>query len=109
MEVATGAFEGGGPLESLYRLITQKNIMTELEPGVATTAMQGIDSVLMVGMRAVSALLPDYSVFDTTAYVADGYFIQAGLMGQHLLITIAYLLMVTILGYFLLRTREIAA
>jgi hypothetical protein len=107
--VASGDVEGGGPLESMYRLFTQKNVVSELDEGVTTSVMQGTDVVLMLGMRLVTNLLPDYASFDTTRYVAYGYNIQAALMGQHLSITLAYLLVVTLLGYFLLRTREIAA
>jgi hypothetical protein len=107
--VATGDVEGGGPLESMYRLFTQKNVVSDLDEGVTTSVMQGTDVLLMLGMRLVAALLPDYAGFDTTKYVAYGYNIQTALMGQHLSITLAYVLVVTLLGYFLLRTREIAA
>jgi ABC-type transport system involved in multi-copper enzyme maturation permease subunit len=109
VEMATGKMEGGGPLESAYRLFTQQNVMTDLDPGASTAVMQWTDAGLLVGMRIVSALLPNYSGFDTTTYVADGYYIQSALIGQHFLTTMGYVLAITIIGYFFLRTREIAA
>ena len=45
--------EGGGPLESMYRFVTQRNVVTDLEAGISTTVMQGTDTVLMIGMRVV--------------------------------------------------------
>jgi hypothetical protein len=109
VDIATGKMEGGGPLEAGYRMFTHENMVTPLEPGVTTAAMQGTDTVLMFFMRLITALLPDFSNIDTSRYVADGYYISATLIGQHLLMTVGYLLVITTLGYFLLKTREIAA
>jgi hypothetical protein len=109
VKVATGEMQGGGPLESGYRMATHDNMVTELEGGVTTAAMQGTDTVLMVVMHGVTVLLPDYADVDTTQYVADGYYIPFDLIGQHFFITMAFAVVITILGYFLLKTREIAA
>jgi len=103
------AIMGGGPLESAYRLVMQMNVMTELEPGVGTTMIKSIDWVLMLTMRLVSMMLPDFSRFTTADFIADGYFISANVMAQHTLITMAYVMAVATIGYYLLRTREIAA
>ena len=58
-DVASGEMPGGGPLESLVRLLTQRNQMVELEPGLGTTMIQLIDSVLLQVMQAVSYAMPD--------------------------------------------------
>jgi uncharacterized phage infection (PIP) family protein YhgE len=84
-------------------------MVTELEAGASTVAIQGFDTVVMVVMRAVTMVLPNYADIDTTRYVADGYYIPFDLIGQHFLITAAVVFVITILGYFLLKTREIAA
>lgn len=109
VEMATGKVEGGGPLESAYRLFTQMNVMTDLDEGTSTSVMQWTDTALLVVMRFVAALLPSYGTFDTTSYVADGYQIQSALVAQHFLVTMGYVIALTVIGYFFLRTREIAA
>ena len=101
--------EGGGPIESMYRIITQMNVTLDLEPGVVTTIMQTIDRLLMFCMWAAASLLPNYADFSNADYVAYGYNIQFDLWSQQCVITLVYIAAVTCLGYFLLKTREIAA
>jgi len=110
IDVSTGKIVGGGPLESLIRLLTQQNVTTPLNLDKdTTTIIQNIDVVLMVILRGLTALLPNFSRFGTSDYVASGYSIQTTLMTQQFLAMVAYLTIVTCVGYFLLRTREIAA
>lgn len=109
VKVATGEMQGGGPLESGYRLWSHDNMVTELDAGASTVAIQGFDTVAMVIMRAVTMVLPDYAAVDTTQYVADGYYIPFDLIAQHFLMTAAVMFVITVMGYFLLKTREIAA
>jgi hypothetical protein len=109
-DVASGAIEGGGPIESFIRIITQQNVQTDLEiNSVFVSAMKGIDAVLMNLLRAATYVLPDYTQFDTSAYVADGYSILGALVAQQVTMAAVYVGAVTVVGYFLLKTREIAA
>ena len=41
--LATGQTYGGGPFESLIRLLTQQNVTAEMEPGLRTTVAQTLD------------------------------------------------------------------
>ncbi len=108
-DVASGEMPGGGPLESLVRLLTQRNQMVELERSLATTVIQLFDSVLLQVMQAVSYAMPDCGQFNTSRFVAYGFDIPAALMAQHLAITMAYALVIATAGYFFFKTREIAA
>lgn len=109
-EVASGAVHGGGPIESFIRIITQQNVMTDLEVGgIISTVIKSIDWVLMGIMTAATYLLPDYNQFDTATFVADGYNIFGDLVAQQLTMALVYFLVVTVVGYFFLKTREIAA
>lgn len=114
VNIATGVqadgqkFYGGGPVESLYRLVTQKNVMTDLPEGLGTTIIQGVDAVLQQLMVSVAQVLPDFRTFDATRFAADGYNMPLDLLLQHLTICLGYVIGLTILGYFLLRTREVA-
>ena len=108
--VATGAQQGGGPIESLIRILTQQNVQTELEiNNFFMRGIQGLDWVLMQAMRGATYILPDYTQFDTTQFVANGYDIYPSLVGQQLTMAGIYFLAVTVVGYFFLKTREIAA
>ncbi|HEX5104903.1 MAG TPA: ABC transporter permease [Pirellulaceae bacterium] len=109
-DVASGAMMGGGPIESLIRIITQQNVMNELEVGgIVARVLKSIDWVLMGLMTAGTYILPDYTQFDTATFVADGYNIFGDLVAQQIVMAAVYFVLVTIVGYFFLKTREIAA
>jgi ABC-type transport system involved in multi-copper enzyme maturation permease subunit len=109
--VATGAVEGGGPIESTIRIVTQQNIMTDLDGvhSVVARIIEGMDAVLMRLLQAATYALPDFTQFDTIMFVADGYSIFPDLVAQQVTMAIIYFVVVTIVGYFCLKTREIAA
>jgi hypothetical protein len=101
---------GGGPIESLVRIVTQQNVMVELDMHwVPVLIIKSIDTVFVLIMMAFSKMLPDYSFFDTAQYVATGFDISGNLIAQQSLVTLAYVFSLTVAGYFFLKTREIAA
>lgn len=113
--VATGEQQGGGPVESLVRIFRQDNLISDLEAGVSTTAIKMIDAVAMTIMRAISVIMPnfrDYAEFggiNTVRFVASGFDISSNLMWQHVVTAFAYVIVVTCAGYFLLKSKEVAA
>lgn len=108
--VASGTIEGGGPVEALIRIVTQNNLSSDLEIGdLATRVIRGVDVVFMQLMNVGANILPNYESFNTVAWVAYGYNIEPALMGIHLLKGLAYLVAVSLVGYFFLKTREVAA
>ena len=109
-DVATGTQLGGGPIEAWIRMLTQKNVQVELEIGkTPTSIVQGVDLVFMMFMRTMTGMLPDYGKFTTTQYVAYGYNIDGTLMSMQLLTAFCYVFFVSLIAYYLLKTREIAA
>jgi hypothetical protein len=108
--ISSGEVFGGGPVESLIRIIIQQNVTGELEMNsVAASVVKGIDWVLMGLLTAATYVLPDYNQFDTATFVADGYNIFGDLVAQQLTMAAVYFIAVSIVGYFFLKTREIAA
>lgn len=108
--ISSGEIYGGGPIESMIRMIIQENVMNELElNSIAVTVLKAIDWVLMGMLTAGTYILPDYTQFDTATFVADGYNIFGDLVAQQLTMAFVYFVVVTIVGYFFLKTREIAA
>jgi ABC-type transport system involved in multi-copper enzyme maturation permease subunit len=107
-DVATGKQLGGGPVESFVRLVTQRNMMTEIADGFGTRLMHAIDTVLRTAMQGLTHVLPDFRSFSTIDYVAYGFNIPANQLAQDLTIGLAYVAGMCVVGYFLLRTREVA-
>ena len=108
VNVATGKQVGGGPIESLVRIVTQRNQITGLDDSFGTRLMHGIDGVLKAAMLSLAQVLPDFRGFSTVDYVANGFNIPANQVTQDLVVTLAYLIGLFVIGYFLLRTREVA-
>ena len=99
---------GGGPVEAFYRIVTQMNVMSPLPEGWDTSLILGIDAVLRRCMLSVAQVLPDFSSFSTISHAAYGYNVPPEKVGADLTTCLAYVLGLTIVGYFLLRTREVA-
>ncbi|HTN74131.1 MAG TPA: ABC transporter permease [Pirellulaceae bacterium] len=109
-DLASGSLEGGGPIESTIRLFTQKNLSVDLEIGKwPERFIKAIDFVMMQGMQGVASLLPNYKWFDSANYVAYGMNISGDAVAQHASLALAYCLVALVVGYFFLKTREIAA
>jgi len=106
--VARGTEYGGGPVESLLRLVTQKNVMVKLDPGIDTTLIKAVDDILQQFMLSVAQILPDFSAFSTVDFAAYGFDVPANRVGQDLTTCLAYVVGLAVVGYFLLRTREVA-
>jgi len=106
--VATGTEYGGGPLESLVRLVTQQNVMSPLKAGGAEPLVQGVDSLLKFFMQSLAQVLPDFSAISTVDFAAYGYDVPVNRVFQDLTSCLGYVVGLAVIGYFLLRTREVA-
>jgi hypothetical protein len=108
--VATGLEPGGGPIESMLRMVTQKNLMVDLDMGpVIDWLVPKIDAVIMFFVWVAARVFPDFGSFNTSRFVAYGYNIDENLLAQHCLITLAFVLVLSVYGYFFLKSKEIAA
>ncbi len=99
---------GGGPIESLVRVITQDNMMSPLETGLLTTLMENADRFLVKIMIGSTYLAPDFSALDFSDYLTYGYAIDSQRILIAIAITLIFCIGLTIVGYFSLKTREIA-
>ena len=100
---------GGGPIESLYRIVTQTSITLELDPTPAVQAMKLADTVLLAPMRVLAGLFPSLSALGTSDFVAGGFDIPGDLLAAHGLETLAYVAAFCVAGAFCLRAREVAS
>lgn len=108
MEVAIGKQVGGGPLESFYRIVTQMNQISPLPENSGTQMIVFIDMFLKKGMHSLTYVLPNFSKLDTVDYVKYGFNIPINRVSQDLIVCAAYLAGTFVIGYFFLRTREVA-
>lgn len=106
-----GESMGGGPVESLVRLLRQDSMTTELDVDqVAGKVIQGVDAVIIYSLDAVATSLPNLPrMLSTAEYAASGFDIFGALLARHAVATFGYVLLAFLIGYFFLKTREIAA
>jgi len=100
---------GGGPIESLYRIITQTSITLELDETPAVLAMKAADTLLVSPMRLLAAVFPSLGSLGTGEFVASGFDIPLDLIAEHSLETLGYVLPCIVLGALFLKAREVAS
>jgi hypothetical protein len=112
-ELWSGEAFGGGPIEALIRLVNQDNVVSPLEFGTGDIAVQIVkfmDNFLLTVMHVLSAVLPNFSGLGRASeYVAYSFNFYDQLLARQCLVTFVYVTAIAIVGYFFLRTREIAA
>jgi hypothetical protein len=107
----TGESVGGGPIEATVRIVTQENLVSPLDIGtIPLRIIQWCDYILITLMHALASLLPNFSSLGRpAAYVAYNFNIYGDFLGRQCVTTFIYVLAISTIGYFLLKTREIAA
>ena len=109
VSVAQGTQEGGGPVEAFVRIFAQMNLTSGFrEQTFPIWLMKTSDLWLRKAMVSLAQVLPDFSLFDTSLYVASGFDIPANQIAQQLTTGLGYVIGLAVIGYFLLRTREVA-
>ncbi|WP_435009995.1 hypothetical protein P12x_001214 [Tundrisphaera lichenicola] len=100
---------GGGPFESLIRLISHDNQMSDLAPTLGVVVAKTFDSVVMPVMSTMVYLIPNLAALDVSNTVAEGFAVSWPLIIQNTLVALAYAVPFSIGGYFILKNREVAA
>jgi hypothetical protein len=100
---------GGGPFESLIRLLSHDNQMSELTPTLAVVTAKTLDAIVMPVMSRLVYIVPNFAALDVSNTVADGFAVSWSSLGSNLLLAVAYALPFSIAGYFILKNREVAA
>ena len=107
-ELAYHQVMGGGPFESLDRIVKQQNVVSDLDPGLGTTMVKMMDVPAEYFLRLMSSILPSFGDFSYSGFVAYGYNVDLNTLVVHLLTTLAFLVPLFVAGFFFLKTREIA-
>ena len=107
-KLALGEVIGGGPVESFGRLLTQKNMTSELDPGLGTNVTMMADSVLQFGLRIMSAILPPFADFSYASHLAYGFDVSWNVLLVRTVTAVGFLLPLFVAGHLFLRNREVA-
>ena len=99
---------GGGPFESLIRVVTQQNMVTNLDTNVFITVVKNADYGISHLLYGLSFLAPDFDKFNFSNELASGYSVSNSRLLIALSLTLVFCFGFTLLGYFSLKTREIA-
>ncbi len=99
---------GGGPLESFYRIVTQNSMVLELDPGIGSTLLEKSDQLLVQMLASLTYIAPNFSIFNFSESLIYGYDISLDRLGVAFITAFAFFIGFSILGYFSLKTREIA-
>ncbi len=101
--------DGGGPIESFIRVITQMNMQTPFNPGPMRNAMEFCDDILLNTLNSLTYLVPDFSRLDFSNFVRFGYWIDGDRLMVATCLALSFCIGLFVIGYFNLKTREIAA
>ena len=108
--IQAGEYAAGGPIESFIRNLRQEGAVTELAlPEIPKRIVKSLDAAYLNVLTTATHILPRYPEFNTVDKVAYGFNINNSLVARHCLITLAYFFVIAVLGYFIFRTRELAA
>lgn len=108
-QVAWHLVQGGGPVESFYRLARHQHVAIPLDPNPVATVIQNLDKTNEWLFQEMEQFIPDVNQFNLTHFVAEGFDIS----GEGLIMTgvvlAAYLLPWLVLSFYLMRSREVAS
>ena len=109
--IDAGISRGGGPVESLVRLLKQDAMTTELDvESAAATLIKTFDAGIVYTLDAIATALPNLpKMVGTAEYAASGFDIFGALLLRHAAATLGYCVLAFLVSYFFLKTREIAA
>ena len=109
--IDSGIERGGGPIESMVRLLKQDAMTTQLDVDtVAARVIKTVDAGIVYSLDAIATALPNLpKMVGTAEYAASGFDIFGALLLRHASATLGYCVLAFIISYFFLKSREIAA
>ena len=100
---------GGGPFESLYRLLNQDNMVVDLPLTISTQFIKAADVAASKFLLLVGQAVPPlskYAVYDNA--LVNGFDIPMHWVLIHSITTLAYAVPLFIVAYLILSNREVA-
>ena len=110
--IIAGVVKGGGLVESLILILQHRNPMTGIDATESTKSIVGaIDGAIISFLRAMSMIIPDFSVFSSgSAYIENGFDVPWNSSVLPSLATfLGFLIPCVLAGSALLKFRELEA
>jgi ABC-type transport system involved in multi-copper enzyme maturation permease subunit len=108
LRLATGHTYGGGPFESIIRILTQQNVTSEPEASLRSTVAQALDQVAERGLWVLANILPDFGKFSFSDFVASGFNVPGDTVLIYTCRAFGFVLPVFVAAYLCLKNREVA-
>jgi hypothetical protein len=109
-DMASGQSFVGGPFRSMNQLLNaQQATMPFDETNPLERAAMGLDQGFAWLVRRFMNVVPDVYAYSWTHFVQEGFNIPFEALIMNVVVAVGYLLPWFILGYYLMRSREIAA
>jgi ABC-type transport system involved in multi-copper enzyme maturation permease subunit len=107
--LVSGTIRGGGPFESLIRLLGHDNQVNDLAPTFGVVIAKTFDQILMPILTQLSYLIPNLSYLDVSNQVALGFAVTDATLLSHVAQGFGYAIPFTVAAYLILKNREVAA
>jgi hypothetical protein len=107
--VLGGTFKGGGPIESMIRIATHKNIQERIDEDAISQAVTMVDYAARAVLWLAQHLVPNFEHFTRASqYAPNGFDVdwQAGMLPV-IFVTLAYLVPCVVIGFYSLKLREL--
>ena len=100
--------QGGGALESMYRLVMQLGPVTELPDSPTFNIVKRVDAGSTSFLWLCKQIIPQTKSFNMSTFVANGFDVPFDVsVFPSFLVVAAFFLPCVMLGYFSLRSREL--
>jgi hypothetical protein len=101
---------GGGPFESLLRVLNRSPMTTDLDPNALLThIVVWLDSGFRGLMHALLAALPDLSRLSSVNFVAHGVSVPWNNLFVQLFMLLGFIIPLCLFAHYILKGREVAA
>ncbi|MCL2622153.1 MAG: hypothetical protein FWD31_00695 [Planctomycetaceae bacterium] len=109
LAVALGENLGGGALESLMRMLTQQNLMEDMDKGMGQAFIIMLDKVSGAFLVVLGQVIPPlYDFVNYETALQRGFDVPTQWLVVHGLTTFGYALPLFLVGYIILKNREVA-
>ncbi len=109
-DMASGHSFVGGPFRSMNQILNAQQATIPVdETNPLARAAEGLDVGFAWLVRRFMNLVPDVYAYSWTSFVQEGFNIPFECLVMDLVVMVGYLLPWFILGYYLMRSREVAA
>ncbi|MBA4066922.1 MAG: hypothetical protein C0501_25090 [Isosphaera sp.] len=108
-DLAQGRSVGGGPFESMSRVLKAEQPTAPLGDTAGAKALTALDKGAAWVFRRIQNVIPDLQSYDFGEFVSNGYNIRTEYLLVNLLVLSGYLLPWGVVGYYLMKNREVAA